>query len=109
MTTPLIEAIARAMADEMKSNLVFVSDDLRSCLIDGGLFDLHDVVKAALTAITEAGYWIAPNDPTEAMLSAASEVQGFATISAYLDEAHLLPSGAGDIYRAMKQAEQGDG
>jgi len=51
-----IEAIARAMADEMKSNHVFVSDDLSKCIVDGGLFDLHDVAQAALTAITEAGY-----------------------------------------------------
>jgi hypothetical protein len=56
----LVEAVARAMADEMKSNSVYVSDDLRNCLIDGGLFDLHGTARAALTAIADAGYEIVP-------------------------------------------------
>lgn len=40
MTTPLIEAIARAVAERLEA------------------FDIHGIPQAALTAITEAGYSI---------------------------------------------------
>lgn len=55
----LIETIARAIADGLKSNAVYVSNDLRKCIVDGGLFDLHDLAAPIITAITEAGYEIA--------------------------------------------------
>ena len=103
MTTPLIEAIARAMADELESNGAYVKGDLRKCLIDGGLLDMHDIAQAALTVITEAGYAVVPVEPTQDMISAG------------IIERHDQPTpeawslATENIYRAMIQAAQGDG
>lgn len=99
----LVEAVARAMADEMKSNSVYVSDDLRNCLIDGGLFDLHGTAQAALTAIADAGYAVVPREPTRDMISAG------------IIERHDQPTpeawslATANIYRAMINASQGGG
>lgn len=64
----ITETIARAIADGLKSNSVYVSDDLRKCIVDGGLFDLHDLAAPIITALTEAGHAIVPVEPSEAML-----------------------------------------
>lgn len=63
----ITETIARAIADGLKSNGVFVTDDLRSCLVDGGLFDLHSLAEPLIDALTEAGFAIVPVEPTPEM------------------------------------------
>lgn len=85
----LVEAIARAMADEMKSNSVYVSDDLRNCLIDGGLFDLHGTAQAALTAITEAGYAVVPVDTLGRAIETLAASRHL--IGKYTPDHHWLP------------------
>lgn len=95
MTTPLIEAIARALvqvhADHVEAhNAVlakkgFWPDPYASPTTDA-------LAQAALTAITEAGYAVVPVEPTEAMCAEASE-----------------PAQAAALYRAMISAAQGDG
>ena len=49
----VVAKAAQAIADDLRSRSVYVSDDLRNCLVDGGLFDLHDPARAALSSIME--------------------------------------------------------
>lgn len=67
MSEELIEVMARAMADELKENGAFVSDDLRKCQIDGGLLDMHDIVKSALAAIADADMVIVKSERLDAL------------------------------------------
>lgn len=111
MTTPLIEAIARAI-----DPLAFRSREkfIAYCLKDGddqitaeryaqmtyggNIEQAMFNAQAALTAITEAGMVIVPREPTKAMDDAAHD---------------FLASGDGDAvtgcYTAMISAAQGDG
>lgn len=103
MTTPLIEAIARALCindDRNPDDPFFVNspDGLRQW--KGYEFD----TMTALTAITTAGYAVVPVEPTEAMIEAARDVPFIA-----MGNGEYLEPDRSDIYRAMITAAQGDG
>lgn len=83
MTTPLIEAIARAIAIYAEGS----SEQWENW---------KEEAQAALTAITEAGYVVAPIEPTEAMLDAARDVPFVA-----MGNGEYLEPDRIDIYRAM--------
>lgn len=85
MTTPLIEAIARAVEE---------CGPIGCCNIDER--NAAEIAQAALTAITEAGYAVVPIEPTEAMLEAARDVPFIA-----MGNGEYLEPDRIDIYRAM--------
>ncbi|OWQ98005.1 hypothetical protein [Sphingopyxis witflariensis] len=94
----ITETIARAIADGLKSNAVYVSNDLRKCIVDGGLFDLQDLAAPIISALADAGYAIVPIEPTQDMISAG------------IIERHDQPTpeawslATENIYRAMIEA-----
>lgn len=113
MTTPLIEAIARAITPEVLKTSEYYCDvppeHVWSRPRYGHLKDHATfTAQAALTAIAEAGYICAPKEPTPAMISEA-----WKAISAekrLLGIAKLGPGPAArEVYRAMISAAQGDG
>lgn len=86
MTTPLIEAIARA--------LCWSEGEPANCA-----HFYTESAKAVLSALTEAGYILAPKEPTEAMEEAARDVPFIA-----MGNGEYLEPDRADIYRAMINA-----
>lgn len=88
MTTPLIEAIARAIHDTLEND-----DD--SC---GGGYMRS--AHAALIAITEAGYAVVPVEPeTETLLTMAQHADFAGWPAAYramIDESSMITAAQGD-------------
>lgn len=90
MTTPLIEAIARAIRGHGDSTYDWE--------------DFAPAAQAALTAITEAGCAVVPVEPTEAMQWAGWRAKD--AIFSGDAEPLIAPSAC---YTAMISAAQGDG
>lgn len=87
MTTPLIEAMARAIADGIGDDFDHAHRDkphwIETRGESGGRYrdineprqpDFIDAAQAALTAITEAGYVVVPKHPGKAILDAMARV-----------------------------------
>lgn len=93
MTTPLIEAIKRAMRPKL-SECIALS-------LNGNpnkWKQAEEILsQAALTAIAEAGYAVVPVEPTEAMRSEGADRLFASAVDDWGDE-------AADIYRAMINA-----
>ena len=92
MTTPLIEAIARALCKSQGEP-------------DNCAKFYTESAQAALTAITEAGYAVVPVEPTEAMIEVGADL---------LDSHDCIDEEAGRLdlkraYSSMISAAQGDG
>lgn len=111
MTTPLIEAIARAIAEGQGDDFDHAHRSkphwIETRGESGGRYrdineprqpDFIDAAQAALTAITEAGMVIVPREPTQDMISAG------------IIERHEQPTpeawslATSHIYRAMIEA-----
>ncbi len=93
MTTPLFEAMARGIAK---------AKGIEIC--SGASYEhstFGPLAKAALAAITDAGFVCVPRDPTPDMIAAGHEDSG---IDGYVNE--FWPEVP---YRAMIAAAQGDG
>lgn len=88
MTSPLIEAIARAIDES-------IGDHHTSSLM----------ARDVLTAITEAGYGVVPVEPTEEMLERGLWEAESCT-NDWTSAAACLP---GHVYSSMISAAQGDG
>lgn len=102
MTTPLIEAIARAMWDAGELNLPERTRMKWPGATDGAKSRTWVMAEAALTAITEAGYAVVPVHPDLdtmlGMMNAANEADcGDLTItSARAALAYLISAAQGD-------------
>lgn len=101
MTTPLIEAIARALHDGDHPDDIMEwpehSDSWRA--------NYARSAQAALTAITEAGYAVVPVEPTEAMLKAAADQVTY-DIDSEQAVKFITPYAADTAYRTMILAAQ---
>lgn len=93
MTTPLIEAIARAIYVRAFQNCC---NGASPGLGDESWRSYESEAQAALTAITEAGYVVAPRIATEEMLE----------VGAHCASSVPIPYTAEHIYRAMINVAQ---
>jgi len=85
----MIERMARATLEALEREAVYaqaVDGDLSKCMVDGGLFDMRTVMRAALTALLE---------PSEGMVA-----------SVITEPTHLYDDGSRGVeyQRGMKNA-----
>lgn len=94
MTTPLIEAIARALCAAQGCHAS-----------ENEMARASDEAQAALTAIAEQGMVIVPREPTLNMLAEGAMQAGYCTDD-FTAASSCLP---GHVYSSMISAAQGDG